>query len=562
MRIMAGMVCIGVLAGCERGPVDPAELVLRGGVVRTMEASMPTASAVAVRLGRIVYVGDDAGATAFVGPGTEVVDLAGRMVLPGFHDTHVHPVSGGTALSDCDLHAATSREDVVRLVGDCAARATGAAWVRGGGYSPTIFDDGAPPRELLDSLVPDRPAYLEDATGHAAWVNGRALAAAGVDARTPNPAPDGIVVRRADGSAQGTLREAAMELVSRRVPPHTEAELGAGLDRALAMAASLGITTLHEVGGDERSLRTYAGAERDGRLTARVLVALVADPTRGGAQVAGLAAARDRFTGRLARVVAAKIFLDGVIEGGTAALLEPYVDRPGWRGELRATSPDTLASLVSALDSAGFKVHVHAIGDRAVRAALDALARPRERGGGTGPRHVLAHLQLIDPVDLPRLAQLGVVASFQLLWAYRDAYIVELTEPRLGAERSGRLYPIESVRASGATVAGGSDWPVTSMDPLDAIEVAVTRLDPAAAGGETWIPTERLSLDEALRAYTVGGALAGDLEAESGSIQVGKGADLAVLDRDLYAIPAREISDGLVDLTIFEGRIVYRRPGS
>ncbi len=527
-----------------------------------MESSSPTASAVAVRSGRIVYVGDDAGAEALVGPATEVVDLAGRMVLPGFHDTHVHPVSGGTALGDCDLHAAESRADLVRLVVDCAARQEGAAWVRGDGYSPTIFVDGAPPRELLDSLVPDRPAYLEDATGHAAWVNGRALTVAGVDARTPDPAPDGIIVRRADGSPQGTLREAAMNLVARHVTPYTPAELGAGLDRALAMAASLGITTLHEVGGDERVLSAYADAERDGRLTARVLVALVADPTRGSGQVAELAALRDRFSGRLAPTVAAKIFLDGVIEGGTAALLDPYVDRPGWRGELRAQSSDTLADLVTALDTAGFKIHVHAIGDRAVRAALDALSLAHDRDDGSGPRHILAHLQLIDPADLPRFAQLGVVASFQPLWAYRDTYIVNLTEPRLGPERSGRLYPIESVRASGATVAAGSDWPVTTMNPLDAIEVAVRRLDPEASGGEAWIPGERLRLEDALRAYTVNGAVAGDLEAESGSIRTGKSADLVVLERDLYAIEAHEISDVRVDLTIFEGRIVYRRPGS
>ena len=562
MRTMAWLVWVVALVSCDRGPAEPADLVLRGGAVRTMEPSSPTASAVAVRSGRIVYVGDDAGAEAFLGPATEVVELAGRMVLPGFHDTHVHPVSGGTALGDCDLYGAESRADLVQLVVACAARQEGAAWMRGDGYSPTIFADGAPPRELLDSLVPDRPVYLEDATGHAAWVNGRALTVAGIDARTPDPAPDGIIVRREDGSPQGTLREAAMGLVARHIPPHTDAELGAGLDRALAMAASLGITTLHEVGGDERVLRAYADAERAGRLTARVLVALVADPTRGGGQVAELATLRDGFEGRLARTVAVKIFLDGVIEGGTAALLDPYLDRPGWRGELRAQSPDTLAELVTALDSAGFKIHVHAIGDRAVRAALDALARSRERGGGSGPRHILAHLQLIDPTDIPRLAQLGVVASFQPLWAYRDRYIVELTEPRLGAERSGRLYPIESVRASGTTVAGGSDWPVTTMDPLDAIEVAVRRLDPAVAGGEAWIPTERLLLDDALRAYTVNGAVAGDLEAESGSILTGKSADLVVLERDLYAIEAREISDVRVDLTIFEGRIVYRRPES
>jgi predicted amidohydrolase YtcJ len=229
---------------------------------------------------------------------------------------------------------------------------------------------------------------------------------------------------------------------------------------------------------------------------------------------------------------------------------------------LRVASADTLASLVAALDSAGFKVHVHAIGDRAVRVALDAFEARHRRDGGAGPRHIIAHLQLIDPTDLVRLAELGVVTSFQPLWAQRDSYIVELTEPRLGPERSARLYPIESVRASGAIVAAGSDWPVTSLNPLEAIEVGVTRRDPEQPAGEAWIPEERLSLENAVRAYTVNGAIATDSEAETGSITVGRSADLVVLQRDIFSVDVTEISEVAVDLTLLEGRVVYRRPGS
>ncbi len=550
---------IMVLTGaCGTSDVEHADLVLRGGVVRTMDDAIPEASAVAVRAGRIVYVGDEEGVDAFVGEDTEVVELAGRMVLPGFHDTHVHPASGGIELGDCDLNQAETRADVVGTVQACADRAPAGSWVRGGGWQLPIFPDGAPTRELLDSLVPDKPAYLSSADGHSAWVNSRALEVAGVVATTPDPPPDGVIVRRPDGTPQGTLRESAMGLVGRYVPPHTAEEVRAGLERGLAMARSFGITTVHEASADESFVRAYAEAERSGELTARVIVSLRVDPARGAAQVAELAALRDRYAGRLVQPRAAKIFLDGVIEGGTAALLEPYVDRPGWRGELNVPA-DTLPKLVAALDQAGFKVHVHAIGDRAIRAALDAIEHRRAQDGGAGPRHILAHIQLFDPADIPRFAELGVVASFQPLWAYEDSYIRDLTEPRLGPARSRWLYPIGSLARSGAIVAAGSDWSVSSMNPLLAMETAVRRVNPRLAAGEPWLEEEIVSLEQIVRAYTVAGALAADMEAETGSVTVGKLADLVVLERDLFTIDPTEVSDVAVDLTVLEGRIVYRR---
>jgi predicted amidohydrolase YtcJ len=558
MKLIGGALAAAlVVSGCDPRP-EPADLVLRGGVVRTMESRAPTASAMAVRADRIVYVGDEAGTSSWVGPETEVVELGGRLVLPGFHDTHVHALDGGVGRSDCDLYAAVTRAELINAVRACAER--GADWIRGGGYDPTLFPNGEPPRELLDSLVADRPAYLVDATGHAAWVNSHALTVAGIDAPTPAPAPGGVIVRNADGSLQGTLREGAMELVARHLPSRTDAELRAGLSLALELAASMGLTTLHEASADEPTVRAYAEAEADNRLSARVRLFVRVDPGRGAAQAGDIVVLRDRYAGRLARVSGAKIFLDGVLEGGTAALLEPYVDRPGWRGELRAPSVDSLAALVGALESAGLAAHFHAIGDRAVRTALDAIDGSHTTGPPQNARHVIAHLQLVDAADLPRLAELGVVASFQPLWAQRDAYVIELTEPRLGPERSGRLYPIGSVLASGAAVAAGSDWPVTTLDPLDAIEVAVTRRNEAAAAGQAWITEERLTVEEAVRAYTAGGAYAAGLEDETGTIEVGKLADLVVLDRDIFVIEVTEISEATVDLTLLEGRVIYRRP--
>jgi predicted amidohydrolase YtcJ len=324
------------------------------------------------------------------------------------------------------------------------------------------------------------------------------------------------------------------------------------------MASSFGITTLHEASANEAYLRAYAAAADSGTLTARAIVSLRVDPSRGTEQVAELTALRDRYRSELVRPVAAKIFLDGVIEGGTAALLAPYTDRAGWRGELNV-QPDSLNALVAALDDAGFKVHVHAIGDRAIRTALDAFQAQRMRDGGLGPRHLMAHIQLFDPVDVGRFASLGVVATFQPLWFYADTYITDLTEPRLGPERSRWLYPARSVLESGAIVAAGSDWSVSSMDPLQAIEVAVTRRDPDVDEGPSWIPEERLDVETLIAAYTLNGALAGDMQVETGTISVGKSADLVVLDADLLSIPREQISDARVDLTLFEGRVVYRR---
>jgi predicted amidohydrolase YtcJ len=352
-----------------------------------------------------------------------------------------------------------------------------------------------------------------------------------------------------------------MDLVARLLPLRTDAELEEGLERGLALAASLGITTLHEAAADERAVRAYADMEADGRMTARARLFVLAEPGRGVEQAEEIAALRDRHGDALVRVAGAKIFLDGVLEGGTAALLEPYLGPPGGLGDLRWASLDSLGSLVGALESAGLTAHFHAIGDRAVRAALDAVERAgtTERGR-VGARHVVAHAQLIHPTDLARFAALGVVVSFQPLWAQRDAYIIELTEPRVGSERSSRLYPIRSVLATGAAVAAGSDWPVTSMDPLAAIEVAVTRRNEAAAAGNAWLPAERLTVEEAVAVYTRGGAHAGGMEDREGQIVEGMLADLVVLDRDIFTIDPTEISGARVDLTLLEGRVVYRRP--
>lgn len=557
MRSKIWLVSVTALAACAREPANPADFVLRDATVYTVDSTRPRAEAVVVDDGRIVYVGSSDSAQAFVGSETEVLRLAGRMVLPGFHDTHVHPVSGGIELGECDLNAAATLDDVRRLVGACARRDTAAPWVRGGGWQLTLFPGANPARALLDSLVPDRPAYLSAADGHSAWVNSRALALAAVSRATRDPAK-GRIERDENGAPSGTLREDAMDLVSRKLPPYSADDYLIGLERGLAMAARYGITTVHEASARESIASAYVRADSLGRLTARsILSLLVNSDAPVDSEVRRLSALRARSTRGLVRPAAAKIFMDGVIEAHTAALLAPYVDGAGDRGTLNLGAAK-FDSLVETLDSAGFKVHVHAIGDRAIRTALDAFERQRARDGGRGPRHIVAHIQLFDSTDIPRFASTGTVADFQPLWAYADEYIKDLTEPKLGPRRSRYLYPIASLVSSGAIVAAGSDWSVSSMNPLEAIQVGITRRSLTDTTGAAWLPEQRVDLATMLRAYTLGGALASDHDSLTGTLSVGKAADLIVLSDDLLSLPVHRIARARVLLTLLGGRVVYR----
>jgi len=536
----------------------PAQWVLTGGAVYTVDAARSWAEAVAIRDGRIAYVGTGAGARAFLGPNTRVVRLAGKMVLPGFHDAHVHPVSGGLELGGCVLSGVQSKEKVFQTIREYAAANPRKEWITGSGWELPVFPEANPTRQELDALVPDRPACLWAADGHSVWANSRALAIAGVTRETPDP-PNGRIERDATGAPSGTLREFAGALVTRHVPKPTAAERSEGLRRALEMARRFGITSLIEADASDEILAAYVEAERAGRLTARVVASLAVDVERGPDQVPDLVRRRDAIRSKRLRASAAKIFADGVIESETAALLSPYLDRPGWSGKPNLDAA-AFARLATALDAAGFQIHVHAIGDRAVRMALDAFEAARSANGPRDARPIVAHLELIDPADVPRFRRLGVVADFQPLWAYADSYIRELTIPKLGPERSREIYPIGSIAKSGAALAAGSDWSVSSMNPLEAIQVAVTRRGPDEKAGPAFLPEERVDLPTILAAYTIGSAYAAFEEKETGSLEPGKVADLVVLDRNLFEIPAEEIHSTRVLLTMLEGEEIYRDP--
>ncbi|WP_266219247.1 amidohydrolase [Paraliomyxa miuraensis] len=542
----------------EEGRAPVAELVLTHGVVYTLDPSRPWAEALAIADGELLAVGTNDAALRHRGLRTRVVDLAGQLVLPGFHDAHVHPVTGGIELSQCDLNGIADREQLRKTVQRCAQQQRGRPWLEGGGWDLTLFPQGNPSRAWLDAIVPDVPVYLSSADGHSAWLNGEALRRAGITADTPDP-PHGRIERDADGAPSGVLREDAMELAQEHLPPLRAADYEAGLRRGLAMANRFGITGLHEANGSAEVLAAYESLAAAGELTARVVVAQQLEPSQGAAQFSELQRRRDRIAHPRLRATAVKIFADGVIEAGTAALLRPYEGSES-TGTLNLP-PEQLHEVVREADARGFDIHVHAIGDRAIRVTLDALEAAMRDNPPRSRRHVIAHLQLFDPADIPRFESLGVIASFQPLWAYADPYIVDLTIPVLGPERSRWLYPIGSVMATGARVVMGSDWSVSSMDPLQGITVALTRRSTGQPPGPAWIPEEVVALEPVLAAYTVQGAYLDRWDDVTGSLVEGKRADLAVLDRNLFEVPPHQIHEARVVTTMLDGEVVYRGEG-
>lgn len=561
--LLLGLVTVANL-GCDApgpavGATEAADLVFRGGSVYTGDASLPLARAVAVDRGRIVYVGDEGGVGRHVGRDTRQVALQGGMLLPGLHDSHVHVAVGGLNLDQCDLSDDETEAAVAAHIGQCAREHPAAPWLRGRGWQLSVFGKRGPTAALLDSIVSDRPAFLVSGDGHSAWVNSRALTTMGITAATPDP-PGGHIERDPSSRAPtGALREAAVFLVARRLPPRTAAEWETGTRKAIELANSFGITSMMEAGGDETLLAAYTALDQRGELNAKLAVSVRVNPRADvSAEVARLEMLRQRQRGNRVRVVAAKLTADGVFESRTAALLEPYVGSRD-RGPAEPT-PERFTAFVTALDRAGFQVHVHAVGDRAIRMSLDAFEAAVKANGVRDSRHQIAHLELVDPADLPRFRTLSVIANVQPLWAYRDEDVVKLTEPVIGPMRSSRLYPLGSLARAGAVLAAGSDWSVSSMDPLTAIQVAITRRDPEDPASAPWLPGERLPLDVTLQAYTINGARSMFQEQQTGSIAVGKAADLVVLTRDLLAGRPEDVHLAHVVSTFVDGREVYHAP--
>jgi predicted amidohydrolase YtcJ len=537
--------------------MPPADLIFTGGPIFTGDGDRATS--LAVRGGRIAAVGGD-DVRELAGPGTEIVDLRGRLLLPGFQDAHIHAVMGGVELGQCDLTATTDLDEYLARIARYATDHPEAEWIVGGGWAMESFPGGVPDRRLLDRVVPDRPVFLINRDHHAGWVNTRALELAGITADTPDPA-DGRIDRASDGTPVGALQEGAMSLMD--VPPTTAAERLAGLLRAQRLLHSLGITAWQDAmvaatnGYDDIS-DAYLSAARDGSLTATVVGALWWDRERGAEQIPDLIASRDSLTvGRL-RCDTVKLMLDGIAENFTAAMTEPYRDACGHVTTNRGLSfidPAELPDYVTRLDALGFQPHFHALGDRAVRDALNAVEAARTANGRTDTRPHLAHLQVVHPADVPRFAALGATANMQPYWATHEPQMDELTLPFLDPALAGWQYPFGDLHRAGARLAGGSDWPVTTPDPLQGIHVAVNRSRPGE-DTEGFLPAQALTLRTALTAYTAGAAYVNHLD-DTGHLRPGYRADLVVLDRDPFAGPAAAIGDTRVALTFVDGRQVY-----
>jgi predicted amidohydrolase YtcJ len=538
-----------------------ADLLIVGAPVYTADPARPWADAVAVRAGRVAAAGPERDLAELRGPSTRVLRLDGGLVLPGFQDAHVHTAAGGLELAQCDLHEVEPAA-YAATVARYAADHPGDPWVLGGGWVMDAFGTGGPHRSALDAVVADRPVLLESTDGHSAWVNGLALELAGITRATPDP-PRGRIERDAAGEPTGALHEAAMALVGDLAPEPGQAEWEAAIERGQAHLHRLGITAWQDAAVEPDMLAAYRAVAERGRLTGRAVAALRWEVEAGGAQLADLVERRRTGTvGRL-RASAVKIFSDGVFENRTAAMLEPYLDadgRPTGNLGIGMLAADELARVVTALDAEAFDVHVHAIGDRAVRDALDAFQAAAAANGRRDARHQIAHLQFVHPDDRPRFRRLGVVANAQPFWSCLDGYMRELTLPFLEPERAGWQYPWASLRRAGAVLAFGSDWTVSTANPLEEIEVAVRRVDPGDPDGEPFLPDERVDLPAALDAFTSGSAYALRLEAETGSVTPGKLADLAVLDRDPFDPAAGPIAGARVLATLVEGEPVHADP--
>jgi predicted amidohydrolase YtcJ len=544
-------------------PERPADLVLTGGHVHTVDPRQPRAEAVAIHGDRISAVGSVAEVAETIGPRTRVIDLAGRLLLPGFQDAHVHPIYGGLDRMQCDVREARGRAGVLRSIRTYVERHPELDWIVGSGWYMADFPNGTPDKADLDAIVPDRPAFLPNRDGHSAWVNSRALELAGITAATPDPA-FGRIERDADGAPSGTLHEDAASLVEDLIPTPTDDEMFEGFRIGQAYLHSLGITAWQDAIVDETGERIYRRAATSAALTARVEAALWWDRQRGGEQIEELVARSAAGTiGRL-RSNSVKIMQDGVLETYTGAMIDPYLDADGAPTANRGISmvdPAKLRDHVRILDAAGLQVHFHAIGDRAVRESLDAVEAARAANGETDTRPHIAHIQVIHPDDVPRFASLGVVANAQPLWACHEDQMDELTIPFLGPERATWQYPFASLLRAGARLAMGSDWSVSTPNPLEEIEVAVNRIWPASRGvAEPFLPDERLTLEQSIAAFTLGSAYVNHLDDDTGTIASGKLADLAVVDRDLFAPDAAPIGDAKVLATFVGGTAVFEDP--
>jgi predicted amidohydrolase YtcJ len=524
-----------------------------------MDAARRWVGAVAIVADRIAAVGTEPQVKERFPDAKEVLHLPGRMVLPAFQDSHLHAPFAGRYRLHVSLHDLPGVDAYRDAVATYARANPAEPWIFGGGWLMAHFPGGTPTKELLDDIVPDRPVFLLNRDVHGAWVNSKALELAHITRETPDPWDGRIERDPATGEPTGTLHEgAAYSLADTHLPPPPREEWERAILLAQEHLHALGITGWQDAWVTPATEEAYRSLAERGELTARVVGALWWDRHRGLEQVEELTARRDRGSVGTFHPTTVKIMCDGVLENYTGAMLRPYCDAAGHETDDTGISyldRDQLVEAVTDLDREGFQVHMHAIGDRAVRNGLDACQAARDANGTRDARHHIAHLQVIHPDDVPRFRELGVIANCQPYWAQHDPQMDELTIPFLGPDRAPLQYPFAALHASGATLAFGSDWSVSTADPLEEMEVAIRRADPSDRDADPFLPDQRLPLHLALAAFTKGSSYVNH-DDDTGSIEEGNRADLVVLDRNLFDAADATVADARVEHTIAAGRVV------
>lgn len=564
VAIVTATVIAGLIVGAQRDEADgPVDLIVVNGRVFTADGRGTMAEALAVRGNQVLAVGSNREIKRLRRRATRVVDAHGGTVLPGFNDAHLHLLGGGLALDRVDLLGATTLPEIERKIREFAAANPDRPWVLGRGWYYQPFPGGLPTRQLLDALVPDRPAHMVAYDGHTAWVNSKALALAGITRRTPNP-PNGVIVKDPrTGEPTGVLKEAAQRLVEKVLPEPTRADRLRALRAAVGAAHRAGVTSVQNASGSAQEFELYDELRRAGELKLRIYSALSAGGPVDEMRAAELDAIRARYPDDvLFKTGAVKLMIDGVIEAHTAAMLAPYANRPAAAGAPMMT-PEELDRTVALLDARGWQIMIHAIGDRGIRLALDAYERAARVNPppARGRRHRIEHIETVDPADLPRFGRLGVIASMQPFHGSPSENQIAVWTANIGPERASRGWAYRSIAEAGGRLAFGSDWPVVRLDPRFGLHMAVTRTTPSGTPDGGWFATEALPLARALEAYTSGAAFASFDEHRKGTLAPGMLADIVIFSADLFSLPPGRLLDAVVTATIFDGKVVYERQG-
>ena len=550
----------GLIVGAQRDSGGPVDLIVVNGRVYTADGEGTMAEAVAVQGNKILQVGTSREIQRLRRPQTVVVDAQGGTVLPGFNDSHAHLISGGLALDQINLLDARTLPLIEDTIRAWATANPDREWVTGRGWYYEPFMGGLPTRQILDALVPDRPAYLTSYDGHTGWANSRALKLAGITRRTANP-DAGVVVKDARGEPTGVLKEAAMSLMTPVLPKPSRAEKVGALRGAMTEAHRRGVTSVQNAGGTPDDFEVYDELRATRGLDLRVYSAVSVGPQSALERLDALSQLLEKYPDDpVLKAGAIKLMADGVIESHTAAMLEPYSNRATVQGEPRF-STEALNRLVTDLDKRGWQVMIHAIGDRAVRMALDAFERAAAQNPAPsrGRRHRIEHIETIDAADIPRFGRLGVIASMQPYHGLPNPTQMSVWTTNIGEARSARAWVYGSIARHNGPLAFGSDWPVVTIDPLLGLHVATNRTTPEGEPEGGWLPAERLTLRQAIDAYTRGAAWASFDEHRKGSLERDMLADIVVLTKDIFSLPASRLTEAEVAVTIFDGRIVYQR---